>query len=95
MNSATLRALEGGHGGPNIGGKLSGPPSSGGMITTASDMGKALSVKKALQKAFVSVQLEKVCFVREILALYCGRLRKFLQGSVPFPCDRWQCETTC
>ena len=63
--------------------KLPEPPVSVGKIaTTTSDMGRALSVKKTLQKAFVSVQLEKVrswsvkFLVVKLMVLFCStRLR--------------------
>ena len=93
MNFSTLRSLEGATGGPNIGGgegsvtrKSSEPPLSVGMITTASEMGKVLSVKKALQKGFISVQLEKV-----------GEMIRFSAcvHVVPFHSNSRPCGITC
>lgn len=68
LNTASLAALEeAGHiktetmVKPATGKTVVAPPlTSVGMVTTASEMGRDLFLKKTLQKAFVSVQREKV-----------------------------------
>ena len=49
-----------GAGGPVVGGQRKPAGGTHGVVTTASEMGKDLFLKKTMQKAFVSVQLEKV-----------------------------------